>query len=105
MIRTAAPSLPSATTRTHRALERHHARLRERDDGILRAQVAVSEIPAPTGEEHERGRWIMRRFAELGLADVRVDDTGNVIGRRRGATDEAPVVVCAHLDKIGRAHV
>ena len=100
MIRSAPTSTPTATLRTHRALARHHARLRERDGGIVRAQVALSEIAAPTGEEHERGRWIQRRFAELGLSDVRTDDAGNVIGRRRGASDEPPVVVCAHLDTV-----
>ena len=100
MIRTALPAAPTATTRTHRALARHHARLRERDGSIVRLQVSLSEIAAPTGEEHERGRWMMRRFVELGLADVRMDDAGNVIGRRLGAADDAPVVVCAHLDTV-----
>ena len=99
MIRTAAQPA-SATARTHRALAPHHARLRERDEGTLHAQVALSEIAAPTGEEHERGGWVLRRFTELGLGGVRRDDAGNVIGRRSGATDEAPVIVCAHLDTV-----
>jgi tripeptide aminopeptidase len=95
-----APQAASSTARTHRALAAQHAHLRERDGNTLRTQVALSEIAAPTGDEHERGCWVMRRFTELGLADVRCDDAGNVIGRRRGASDEAPVVVCAHLDTV-----
>ena len=68
MTRIAPPATPTSTSQTHRALARHHARLRERDGSIVRMQVALSEIAAPTGEEHERGRWMLRRFAELGLA-------------------------------------
>jgi acetylornithine deacetylase/succinyl-diaminopimelate desuccinylase-like protein len=62
--------------------------------------VAICEIPAPTGDEGERGAWISRRFAALGLADVRTDAVGNVIARRPGTAAGAPVVLCAHLDTV-----
>lgn len=85
----------------------HHASLRHarlelasRDDEIVREQIAVSEIAAPTGEENERADWVARRFEALRLSDVRIDDAGNVIGRRQGKTDAPPVVVCAHLDTV-----
>ncbi|HEX6965782.1 MAG TPA: M20/M25/M40 family metallo-hydrolase [Gemmatimonadaceae bacterium] len=71
-----------------------------RDEATVQAQIAVSEIAAPTGEEHARAVWIAERFRRLALHDVRTDDAGNVIGRRPGATDEPPVVVCAHLDTV-----
>jgi tripeptide aminopeptidase len=79
-----------------------HARLRlaSRDQDIVREQIAVSEIAAPTGEEHERATWVARRFETLRLLDVRIDTAGNVIGRRPGRTDAPPVVVCAHLDTV-----
>jgi tripeptide aminopeptidase len=85
----------------------HHASLRQarlhlasRDQDIVREQIAVSEIAAPTGEEHERAQWVARRFEALRLLDVRIDAAGNVIGRRPGRTDGPPVVVCAHLDTV-----
>lgn len=87
----------------HDTLGAARARLARRDAEVLRAQVAVSEIPAPTGDEAKRGAWIARRFHALGLTGVHMDAAGNVIGRRAGATelsDEAPVVVCAHLDTV-----
>src|SRR3954462_13781821 len=79
-----------------------HARaaLAARDAETLGAQIAVSEIAAPTGEESERGAWIAARFAALGLTDVRSDIAGNVTGTRAGAEDTAPVVICAHLDTV-----
>lgn len=72
----------------------------ERDEAVVRSQIEVSEIPAPTGDEGERGAWMVARMRELGLGDVRVDDAGNVIGRRAGRSDGAAVVVCAHLDTV-----
>lgn len=85
---------------THRALAPSHARLAAHDDAILRSQIAVAQIAAPTGEETERGEWVARRFRDCGLGDVHTDDAGNVIARRQGESDLPPVVICAHLDTV-----
>ena len=74
--------------------------LAARNEEVLRDQVALSAIAAPTGAEEARGSFVAARFGELGLDDVHVDGAGNVLGTRGGATDEAPVVVCAHLDTV-----
>jgi acetylornithine deacetylase/succinyl-diaminopimelate desuccinylase-like protein len=92
------PSVPAASI--HASLEPSRARLLAYDDAIISAQVAVTEIPAPTGEEGQRGRWIAQRFVQLGLSDVHSDAAGNVIGWRAGARPTAPVTVCAHLDTV-----
>ncbi|MBV9880507.1 MAG: M20/M25/M40 family metallo-hydrolase [Gemmatirosa sp.] len=84
----------------HAALADARARLAARDAEIVRTQVTIAEIPAPTGDEGERGEWVARRFRALGLADVRTDAAGNVIARRPGAVRAAPVVLCAHLDTV-----
>jgi len=88
------------THQVHEALAPVHARLAANDAEIVRTQVAICEIPAPTGDEAERGAWMARRFSALGLTDVRTDDVGNVIARRPGAARTAPVVLCAHLDTV-----
>ncbi|MGI9076302.1 MAG: M20/M25/M40 family metallo-hydrolase [Gemmatimonadaceae bacterium] len=75
-------------------------RIAKRHSEIVRQQIAISEIAAPTGEEDERGEWIARQFRALGLADLRRDEAGNIIGRRRGVTEQSSVVVCAHLDTV-----
>jgi acetylornithine deacetylase/succinyl-diaminopimelate desuccinylase-like protein len=93
--------MPSPSTATiHAALEPARARLLARDDAILCTQVAVTEIPAPTGDEGQRGEWIARRFTSLGLSGVRADAAGNIIGWRGTDRSLAPVVVCAHLDTV-----
>jgi tripeptide aminopeptidase len=76
------------------------ARLAQADERLLRTQIALSEIPAPTGDETARGASVAARFRALGLHDVETDDVGNVSGSRRGASNEAPVLICAHLDTV-----
>ena len=94
-----APS-DNETTSTYRSLAASRARLAAHDDAIVRSQIAVAQIAAPTGEEHERAGWITRRFRDCGLADIHTDGAGNVVGRRPGARDVEPVVICAHLDTV-----
>jgi acetylornithine deacetylase/succinyl-diaminopimelate desuccinylase-like protein len=81
-------------------LEEARARLEARDEAILADQVTLAEIPAPTGSEERRARWMTERLRAARLDDVQSDDAGNVIGTRRGVRDDAPVVVCAHLDTV-----
>ncbi len=76
------------------------ARLADGDEQLLRTQIALCEIPAPTGAEGERGASVAARFRQLGLADVTIDEVGNVTGVRAGTSDGAPVLVCAHLDTV-----
>ena len=90
----------SVAERVHAVLAPSRARLRARDAEIVRTQVAVSEIAAPTGDESLRGEWIERRFAALGLRDVHRDAAGNVVGWRGPRSEIPPVVVCAHLDTV-----
>jgi len=88
------------TAETHALLSDARRRMTARDAAIVRVQVAVSEIAAPTGEEQRRAAWIARRFTALGLSDIRSDAAGNVIGRRRGMRAGPAVAVCAHLDTV-----
>jgi acetylornithine deacetylase/succinyl-diaminopimelate desuccinylase-like protein len=94
-----APALAD-TVSTHRSLTPAHARLAARDDAILRTQITVAQIAAPTGEEQERAGWVARRFRDCGLSEIHTDDAGNVIGRREGNAGLRPVVICAHLDTV-----
>lgn len=76
-------------------------RLHSASAAVLDTQVEVCEIPAPTGDEAARGAWLMERFRALGLDGIDRDAAGNVYGTRPGSDpDEAPVVLCAHLDTV-----
>ncbi len=82
------------------ALAGARAVIEQRDAATIGAQIAVSEIAAPTGEEGQRGDWIASRFRALGLTGVQSDAAGNVLGTRAGTEASAPVVICAHLDTV-----
>ncbi|MDE3052348.1 MAG: M20/M25/M40 family metallo-hydrolase [Gemmatimonadota bacterium] len=93
-------SPPSRWAQGFAALAGVRAQLAAADDEVMRTQVAVSQVAAPTGDESRRAAWVRDRFAERRLTGVRVDAAGNVIGRRPGQRDLPPVVVCAHLDTV-----
>ncbi len=67
-------------------------------------QIEAGRIPAPPFGEAARGKWLSERFQELGLADVHVDEVGNVFGVHQAKTGIAPsqpyVALSAHIDTV-----
>lgn len=74
--------------------------IRENDEETLRAQIELSEIPAPSFAEEVRGGRMAELLDSAGLTGVKMDEVGNVIGGRPGSEDSAPLVVSAHLDTV-----
>ncbi|SOD03480.1 Acetylornithine deacetylase/Succinyl-diaminopimelate desuccinylase [bacterium JGI 053] len=72
---------------------------RETDEQTFAEQLELVSIPAPPFGEEARGARVLERFRALGLAEVRRDAEGNVLGSIRGANGGA-VVVAAHLDTV-----
>jgi tripeptide aminopeptidase len=66
----------------------------------LEQQRTLCEIPAPPFKEAARGAELARRFQALGLANVRTDAVGNVIGERPGSGRGPTVVLSGHLDTV-----
>ena len=67
-------------------------------DEILEEQIAICEIPAPTGEEQDRAQYVQRELAAIGL-QVRTDEVGNVIAQHPDSSPN-PIVLSAHLDTV-----
>lgn len=72
---------------------------------IMDWHAAVVGIPAPSFGEQERAQWMLERFCEAGLADVRTDEIGNVCGfiypANHHPESSGPVVMLsAHLDTV-----
>jgi acetylornithine deacetylase/succinyl-diaminopimelate desuccinylase-like protein len=67
---------------------------------MIQEQVRLCEIPAPPFKEQARAKELERWFKQLGLQDVRIDATGNVIGVRPGASPKPNIVIAAHLDTV-----
>jgi acetylornithine deacetylase/succinyl-diaminopimelate desuccinylase-like protein len=78
------------------------------DRETLDLQTAICGVPAPTGSEAQRAQLVADSMRALGLADVRLDDVGNVVGRWGGAGGAGgaaqaaggAVVIAAHLDTV-----
>src|SRR6266542_1679466 len=49
---------------------------------VIEDQVRLCEIPAPPFKEERRARALKEAFQSLGLANVRIDRAGDVIGER-----------------------
>ena len=65
-------------------------------------QIRITEIPAPPFKEARRAEYFRKKFQELGLKNVRIDEVGNVIGERPGTGGSAAptMVLAAHLDTV-----
>ena len=75
-------------------------RIRADNATTLADQVAMCEVPAPPFKEAARAAVLRDRFAALGLANVRIDAEGNVLGERAGSGKGPTVVLSAHLDTV-----
>lgn len=63
--------------------------------------IALTEIESPSMHEDERAEYMMRRFSELGLSDIRRDGFGNVLALLPGKKPSGKwIVFDAHLDTV-----
>ena len=67
---------------------------------LLSAAVMVSQIPGVSGQEEERGRWLLDRLIGQDVPEAAPDEFGNAVARLPGRTGERTLVVVAHLDTV-----
>jgi len=72
---------------------------RSQESQLREWQMEMARIPAPPFGEGERAQWLAQRFCELGLENVHEDSVGNVLGLRKGTTEQC-VTVSAHIDTV-----
>jgi di/tripeptidase len=90
-------SMPAQTPAAIRDFPEALKPLRER---LLANLVMIAQIPAPTGEEERRVRFLLDRFNEAGLSDAAADEVGNAVGRLHGARSDRAILLVSHLDSI-----
>jgi acetylornithine deacetylase/succinyl-diaminopimelate desuccinylase-like protein len=91
---------PADVFDVHRRLADARTQLSQGDAALVERQITVAEIASPTGDEGDRASWLAARFERAGLENIDIDGAGNVIGRRRGRSDQQTVAVCAHIDTV-----
>lgn len=62
--------------------------------------IELTEIPAPPFKEDVRAARYLEMMRAAGVADVSIDEEGNVVGRWPGAEGSETVVMVAHLDTV-----
>jgi tripeptide aminopeptidase len=72
----------------------------DRASGIVDEWIRLVEIPAPSGKEQMRAKYIRAEMEKLGLSDIRTDDIFNVSGVRKGTGGAPTVVFAAHMDTV-----
>src|SRR5215217_103005 len=69
-------------------------------EAITNEQIRICSIPASPFNEHERAVYLSKRFSELGLSEVEIDEEGNCLGLLEGSSRSPLIVVSAHLDTV-----
>src|ERR1700757_482694 len=72
---------------------------RANEPQLLHWQMEMARIPSPPFGESARAAWLVERFREIGLDDVRADDVGNVFGIHPGF-GKRYVALSAHIDTV-----
>jgi acetylornithine deacetylase/succinyl-diaminopimelate desuccinylase-like protein len=82
------------------AVQKAMAAIVANEPHFIEEQIRITEIPAPPFHETERGLELKRLFTAAGLKNVRIDETGNVLGDRPGTQPHPHLVIAAHLDTV-----
>lgn len=69
-------------------------------DAITEEHIRICSIPATPFAEQQRAEYLAKRFRQLGLTDVAIDEEGNCIGLLKGSSPTPLIVASAHLDTV-----
>ncbi len=72
----------------------------DRAAAIVDEWIKLVEIPAPSGKEQARAKYIRAEMEKLGLSEIKTDDMSNVSGVRKGTGGGPTVVFAAHMDTV-----
>jgi tripeptide aminopeptidase len=74
--------------------------IKDNEPHFIEEQIRICEISSPPFHEEKRAAELARLFKQSGLANVRIDHAGNVLGDRPGAEPHPHLVIAAHLDTV-----
>lgn len=69
-------------------------------EALLGLCIEIQQLPAPTGDEARRARWVAGYLRQTGLGEVQIDALDNVYARIPGATRGPALLVSAHTDTV-----
>lgn len=95
-----ATSVAIKTLLAHPDIQKGLDFLKADQEQTLLDQKIITEIPAPSFQEEERGVYYLSKLQEIGLKDASKDSVGNVYGRHKGMGNGPTVFIAAHLDTV-----
>src|SRR5204863_3640168 len=69
-------------------------------EAITDEHIRICSVPASPFNEHERAEYLRKKFLEIDLTGVEIDEEGNCLALLNGASRSPLVVVSAHLDTV-----
>lgn len=69
-------------------------------DGILREWIAITEINAPSKQEHVRAKYLESLLRKYKLQNIHYDSAANLIAVRKGVGGGPVTVFDAHMDTV-----
>lgn len=74
--------------------------IEQEDARTLKEQLEMCEISAPSHQEEKRAGYCLKKFKEIGLSDVYMDEVYNVYGTIRGNGSGPRLMLAAHTDTV-----
>lgn len=74
--------------------------IRQIDEQTIKDMIILTEIPAPSFHEEEKGKVFKEMLVQAGADSVWIDEVGNVIALRKGTNSTKTIVVEGHLDTV-----
>lgn len=74
--------------------------IKSNEPHFIDEQIRLCQISSPPFHEDKRAAELARLFKAAGLANVRIDKAGNVLGDRPGSAPHPHLVLAAHLDTV-----
>ncbi len=84
----------------HPKIQKAFQYIKEKDAQTIKDLITLTEIEAPPFKETIRGLKYADMLRAEGLDSVWIDDTGNVIGLRKGQKGDKVLALAAHLDTV-----
>ena len=69
-------------------------------EAITDEHIRICSVPASPFNEHERAEYLRKKFLEIDLTGVEIDEEGNCLALLNGASRSPLIVVSAHLDTV-----
>lgn len=74
--------------------------IRQDDENTLAEQLEMCRIPAYSHQEREKAQYCLKKFQEIGLCDVHMDEVYNVFGTIPGGGEGPRLMLAAHTDTV-----